>query len=550
MLLVGSTKAFTTKSSSLTPFVPTSSSSSLSLREGSGSSNSNKDPDRAHIERNLEQAMDNDWRLFRAKLVAAEQAEEQQQQHSSGDSATETMMSNRNRSRGHHQQQHAHHRQSIVNRQQERTAGSGSGSGGGPNVGDLLGAAINSIFNKSGHPQPSSAQRQRRRQQSDDASTKNSDLDIPDPNSYLSAFSHKMASPTLPKSSSSSSSSASSQDRQQRGGSTDEDYFSGNDIGRPPSPSQTNTDQRSTSSKTPQQLQQEEYERLWPEDPFASEEELPALLFSDKNNPRTPTLDKHRWAHPIPHLEPGCVLLANEKLGGVFRQTVVLIVEHSKSTGTFGVVINRYVTTTFVFANSRLEKEYGQRIERQAHFPITHHCWCSSRMLFLCSPMEGDLMTIDEQQQDSKLDLSLKMAFASSKVTYGGPVLADEYSVLHSFGEVDGARKLCPGVYIGGSEELMIQVRLNNFSPKHALFVKGHAAWVPKQLQREIDKGVWYTAAASSDLILRYAGAPHSKVHDPHPNDLWTDVMLCMQGPYAEIARRHGGTGDVRRVMP
>lgn len=73
-------------------------------------------------------------------------------------------------------------------------------------------------------------------------------------------------------------------------------------------------------------------------DPFASVAELP-LWFQSK----TPAVSKHRWAHEISHLEPGCVLLANEKLGGVFHQTVVLIIEHHETTGTFGVVINRYV---------------------------------------------------------------------------------------------------------------------------------------------------------------------------------------------------------------
>jgi putative transcriptional regulator len=166
--------------------------------------------------------------------------------------------------------------------------------------------------------------------------------------------------------------------------------------------------------------------------------------------------------------------------------------------------------------------------------------------------MEGDLNTIATQQPNCKVDLSTKMAFSTSKVTYGGPVLADEFSILHSFGEVHGARKLCPGVYIGGCQELISQVRLEHFAPEHALFCKGHAAWVPGQLEKEINKGVWYIAAASSDLLLRYAGAPHSTIDDPHPNDLWTDIMLCMQGEYAEIAERHGGgAGDVgRKLMP
>ena len=133
-------------------------------------------------------------------------------------------------------------------------------------------------------------------------------------------------------------------------------------------------------------------------------------------------------------------------------------------------------------------------------------------------------------------------------MTYGGPVLPDEFSVLHGFGEVDGSRKLCPGVYIGGSHELMNEVRINRFDPNHALFVKGHAGWVPGQLSREISKGVWYTAAVSSDLILRYAGAPITEHDNPH--DLWSDILTCMGGKFADIARRNGGSGDRGRMLP
>ena len=72
-------------------------------------------------------------------------------------------------------------------------------------------------------------------------------------------------------------------------------------------------------------------------DPFASPAELPAFLPSD----RVVKLDKHRWAHPLPHVETGSVLVANEGLGGVFHQTVVLVIDHHDATGSEGIVINR-----------------------------------------------------------------------------------------------------------------------------------------------------------------------------------------------------------------
>lgn len=232
------------------------------------------------------------------------------------------------------------------------------------------------------------------------------------------------------------------------------------------------------------------------EDPFVSEAELPVLL-----KPKV-RIDKHKWAHPLSHIEPGCVLIANEKLGGVFHQTVVLIIEHNEGAGSTGIVINR--------------------------------------------PLEGDLLKI-ASETESNVDLSLKLAFNSATVTYGGPVLQEEYSILHGYGNVDGSKKVAPGVFVGGSEELMKEVRRRNLHPNEALFVKGHAAWVPNQLSREISKGVWYTASCSTDFLLRHAGSPVSKADDEV--DLWSDILTCMGDEYAEIAEKHGGKGD-KRMKP
>jgi len=71
------------------------------------------------------------------------------------------------------------------------------------------------------------------------------------------------------------------------------------------------------------------------QDPFVSEAEIPVLL-----QPKV-MINKHRWAHPISHIEPGCILVANEKLGGVFHHTVVLIIDHNEANGSTGIVINK-----------------------------------------------------------------------------------------------------------------------------------------------------------------------------------------------------------------
>jgi len=352
-----------------------------------------KNSDRAHIERNLEAMMDNDWREFRAKLVALENvwAEDNRESTSSTSGDNDDVK--------------------INNDDKLKKQGQ---------LGDLFAGAISSIF---------SGKNSNNKGDSNDGNSNNK--------------------------------------KEEKG----QNIFDGRSIGGA-------------------------LNDLTCQDPFVSGAELPILL-----KPKA-TINKHRWAHSIPHVEPGCVLIANEKLGGIFHQTVVLIIEHHEALGSTGIVINR--------------------------------------------PMDGDLMNI-ASGKDSRLDLSLKIAFNEATVTYGGPVLAEEYSVLHGFGEVEGSRKLCSGVYVGGSQELMNEVRMNGFDSKNALFVKGHAAWVPGQLSREISKGVWYTAAVSSDFILRYAGADVTS--EDNANDLWSDMLNCMGGDFKKVAMMHEGRGDMR-MMP
>ena len=192
------------------------------------------------MERLLEESMGDDWRLFRAKLVAQERAEAAVKKQSLNHQISYNNPNNRF--------DHRHSDDELSKNGQ---------------LGDLFGAAISSIF----HKKPS----------------------------------------------------------QQQQLSKERDIFQGTTIGGIDSAAAM------------------EGEDLLYQDPFVSAAELPIHF-----KPRTYTIDKHRWAHPIEHIEPGCVLIANEKLGGVFHQTIVMIVDHHETTGTTGIVINRYVPVLVV----------------------------------------------------------------------------------------------------------------------------------------------------------------------------------------------------------
>jgi len=210
-------------------------------------------------------------------------------------------------------------------------------------------------------------------------------------------------------------------------------------------------------------------------------------------SPETPQLTADRWAHPIDHLETGCVLIASENLGGIFYGKVLLVVDHS-SEGTTAIVVNSI-------------------------FP-------------------GGLVEVSTNQ-GSVLDNQLLHAFPTTDVAYGGNVRTNEYSLLHGFGEVDGSKKISSGVYFGGEDALVNEVTNGRFDPNNAIFIKGKATWFPGRLQAEIDSGKWYTASASSNFILRNAGAVLTEKDDP--NDLWKDILTCMGGYYASIACEYAG---------
>ena len=227
-------------------FLSPSSSRSIIRSTASALYDKRKNSDRARTERILEESMGDDWRLFRAKLVAQEQAEERM--------AAESKQKKSNK----------HNNKSSSSASNKDKKDSSSKKGGRDEeldkqekLGDLFGQAISSIF---------------------------------------------------------------------KGGSNDknkgkDDILKGDTIGVPA-------------------------DELLYQDPFVSAAELPIHL-----KPKTVGVTKHRWAHPIEHIEPGCVLIANEKLGGVFHQTVVLVVDHHEKTGTTGVVINRYVRRPFLFCS-------------------------------------------------------------------------------------------------------------------------------------------------------------------------------------------------------
>eukprot|EP00550_Attheya_septentrionalis_P008611 CAMPEP_0198296208 /NCGR_PEP_ID=MMETSP1449-20131203/31498_1 /TAXON_ID=420275 /ORGANISM="Attheya septentrionalis, Strain CCMP2084" /LENGTH=310 /DNA_ID=CAMNT_0043996755 /DNA_START=271 /DNA_END=1203 /DNA_ORIENTATION=- len=233
---------------------------------------------------------------------------------------------------------------------------------------------------------------------------------------------------------------------------------------------------------------------------------------ADELSVSIPKIDKSQWAHPISHIEPGCVLIANERLGGLFHQTVVLITEHDEIKGTVGLIVNRPLLDTNLFERTTDDGSEGKGNHNKRNFQS-----------------------------------NVELAFREAPVSFGGPLQSLPFSLVHSFGRVDNSVELVPGIYVGGSEALANEALNNQFQTDQALFCKGHAAWLPGRLEHEISKGVWYTAAAAPDLIFRYANSNESnRSHDS--TDLWGDILSIMGDKYANKAQAYARQGDVRAI--
>lgn len=401
-----------------------------------------KNSDRARVEKNLEDMMGNDWRMFRARLVAQEHLEHEEEKSSN-------------------EQKEKKKKKDVSTAHFVKSPSSASSSSSVEE-----GGTSTSSTTSSGSPSSSL---------SSSAASATSDEKMDKQESIGSMFAkifnnNKQSADTDYSSSPGTQGGKSGKSASKNGREPTSSIFDGDNIA-------------GASAMIPDAC----------EDPFVSISEIPVLLESKVK------IDKHRWAHEIPHIEPGCILIANEQLGGIFHQTVLLVIEHNDANGSNGIVINR--------------------------------------------PLNGDLLKI-ASEKESSIDLSLKLAFGAASVGFGGPNKPEDYNILHGYGEVEGAKKVAPGVFVGGSAELMKEVRKHNLNPKEALFTMGNVVWEPEQLSREVSKGVWYIASCSSDFILRYAGAPTCE--EDNTNDLWADILSCMGKKYQKIAAKNAGKGDKR----
>lgn len=208
---------------------------------------------------------------------------------------------------------------------------------------------------------------------------------------------------------------------------------------------------------------------------------LAALEKASSSSGSDPAFKDSKWAHSVPVVERGCILLAHPSLFGMsqtyFRLAAILILECSDS-GALGIILNR-------------PSQYRLR---------------------------------DVQFTAGKMD-----AFAGNTLYMGGDVGEGSVIVVTTSAAVDGATEIAAGIRVATVADAAAAVQAGRARPEEFRFFAQYSGWGPGQLQGECKRGVWFVSAASSPLALdeELAKGP----------ELWHEILTTMGGPYAELSQ-------------
>lgn len=96
---------------------------------------------------------------------------------------------------------------------------------------------------------------------------------------------------------------------------------------------------------------------------------------------------------------------------------------------------------------------------------------------------------------------------------YGGPVMPRKGFILHGSDYAgSGTRGVTSDVFLSTDADVM-RAMAEGSGPSERRVILGYAGWAPGQLDAEIARGDWLTAAAGPELVF-----------DPDPQTLWARV--------------------------
>lgn len=202
---------------------------------------------------------------------------------------------------------------------------------------------------------------------------------------------------------------------------------------------------------------------------------LPSLYHSH------PSLeDSRQWAHPLPSVEVGAILIANpsHKWPRNFAHldhAVVLITDITQ-TGVSGILLNR-----------------------PTRYTVGKHAAVLGRV---------------------------GKAFQHNVVHLGGDCSTGSLEVLHPHppSTVPGAMQIVPGLYRGGFNGSRALVQAGRATPTDFHFFVAYSKWTWEQLHGEMNDSAWLVAACAPDVVL----GGYLESQGSNPKTLWDNVMQLL----------------------
>ena len=186
----------------------------------------------------------------------------------------------------------------------------------------------------------------------------------------------------------------------------------------------------------------------------------------------------------------GQVLLSHPLLSqsGLTR-SVIMLVKHNETTS-FGLVVNRRMPFTM-----------------------------------------GDLIDSPDAESSRGMNGAVRESlsvFRENPIFRGGDVGSTFLSILHPHGHLQGAVKVCDGVYwqcdLAEAKELVLS---GAASPLSFKLVLGYAGWAPRQLEGEVGMKTWLQVAGKGNAELAFSwGNEEDCVDDDdfdEASNTWTD---------------------------
>lgn len=190
---------------------------------------------------------------------------------------------------------------------------------------------------------------------------------------------------------------------------------------------------------------------------------------------------------PAP-LQPGTLLIASLDLEDAnFKRTVVLLIQHSPSEGTLGLILNRPL---------------GEKVA---------------------------LYSLDELQRLAGTSEAGAEASADLGGLFfqGGPVEPGYLFFLHRLdGLIKGGSEICDGVFLGGElDAVRSEAAVLNAEEPVLRFYLGYASWREGQLEAEIAIGAWYLCPGTQNLVF-----------DRRTDGIWQRALYSLGGKYRALS--------------